>query len=172
MWQWKSLTILQCVQNTKQFIFSRFTILSYNNIFMTWKLLQDAHNPIDTKSTQHVEMGMWVWLVLFLAWSCTHPTSTLRLVLFLPVFVPKLHIVDVVCEVHVQWNLSSLIHCTDTFETISGVYLIEVSWFQGLSNMQIQHFIMSWIWRCPVLFLAEQQGTKLCYSHHKCVFCV
>ena len=62
----------------------------------------------------------------------------------------KLHIVDVVCEV--RWNLSSLIHCTDTFETISGVHLIEVSWFQNQANMQIQHFL-----KCP------EYGGVLCF---------
>ena len=34
-----------------------------------------------------------------------------------------------------QWNLSNL----DTFWTISGVHFMEVSLFQGLVNMQIQH---------------------------------
>ena len=38
--------------------------------------------------------------------------------------------------VHIQWKLSNL----DTLGTISGVHFMEVSWFQGLVNMQMQHW--------------------------------
>ena len=34
-----------------------------------------------------------------------------------------------------EWNLSN----PDTLGTISGVLFMEVSWFQGLVNMQMQH---------------------------------
>ena len=134
----EEFTILQCVQNTKRFIFSRFTILSCSKNENYYKM----HTILDhTKSTHHVEMSMWVWLVGFWHGHVSAILYTPNLYL-MPgaIFVSvcsKLHIVDVVCGV--QWNLSSLIHCTDTFETISGVYLIEVSWFQGLVKMQIQH---------------------------------